>query len=80
MTRPNNPPTPAEQAMSCLYETPNGGYSIRSGCGEEFEKIPCEYEGDAIGEIDRYIFDDGDGGVDLVLAIKWGDAEFFLSI
>ena len=80
MTRPNNPPTPAERAMSCLYETPSGGYAVRRGSFDEFDAIPCEYEGDAIGEIDRYIYGDGDGGVDLVLAIGWGDAEFFLSI
>ncbi len=66
--------------MSCLYETQNGGCAVRSGSFEEFEAIPCEYEGDAIGEIDRYIYGDGDGGVDLVLAIGWGDTEFFLSI
>jgi len=80
MTRPNNPPTPAERAMSCLYETPSGGYAVRRGCFDEFDAIPCEYEGCAVAEVDVYIYEDGEGGVDLVLSIGWGDTEFFLSI
>ena len=69
--------TPAEQAMACLHETPNGGYAVRRECGEEFDAIPCAYEGCAIGEIDVYTYDGGEGD-NLVLSIEWGDEEFFI--
>ena len=80
MTRPNNPPTPAEQAMSCLYETQNGGWAVRSGSFDEFDAIPCVHDDDevlVILEEDRYTYDGGEG-YDLVLSLAWGDDEFFI--
>jgi len=75
----NTTATPAQRAMACLHKTPNGGYSIRSGCGDEFEQIPFEHESDYFRERDIYVFDGGDGDY-LTLYLEWGDDEFFMYI
>ena len=69
--------TAAEQAMAMLQATPDGGYSIRSGCREEFEQILFDQESDFDREVDYYTFDDGDGDY-LALYLEWGNDEFFI--
>ena len=74
----SNTATPAQRAMACLHETPNGGYAIRSGCGEEFAQIPCWHEVDAVKEREVYIYEGWDDGDELILSIAWEDEEFFI--
>ena len=69
--------TPAQRAMACLHETPNGGYAVRRKCTAEFDAIPCEHECHEVYLVDLYIYE-GEGGDSLVLSLAWGDEEFFI--
>ena len=72
-----NTPTPAQRAMACLHQTPNGGWQVIRECGDEFAAIPCVHKCHDVHLVDIYTYE-GDGGVDLVLSITWEGEEFFI--
>jgi len=78
MTTTTTNTTPAERVWDCLEETLLGGWTVRSECGDEFEKIPCgrKESNEAVG-VDFRTYDNGEGD-DLVLVMNWGDEEFYI--